>query len=470
MDIFRQSFYPIALLSALLLSIAANIANADSPPVPIDVPPVNCQRETSTYPGHATTIDSSLSITATDQSLVVSNRAHVQQQAILWQIDGSALEDPPHGAFRDLALPLSSPQRAVIRWCTEYCVARDVLLFGGGYDPVFDNSQQRPSHSRGNAIYMVDAATGELLWSAGGNNYHDLTLDAMRHSMVADISVVDSDGDCFADTVFAIDIAGNLFRFDFVDTELGDQAFAAGGRIADIGGGKQSLRRFFNPPDIALFTPREGEPFFTIAVASGNRRDTLATHVENYLFVLFDNNVLQPPADYSYTLDDSIITPADLFLAGENSSSSLGWYLPLQANGEKALDATVTFNHRVFLNTLIPNGDFRFRHNTLTGRAYFLDALTGTSYLQQNSHGEWIVSRELPAASQSAPWYQIETLSPGDGPQLLVTTKPDCSSHCGEALNPLAGEYTTITACVGNHCLPTDIDPAMHRIYWRSEP
>ena len=53
-------------------------------------------------------------------------------------------------------------------------VKKSVLIFGGGYDDIYDNDIVNDSAfnaaSEGNAIYVVDAETGDLIWSASNSS------------------------------------------------------------------------------------------------------------------------------------------------------------------------------------------------------------------------------------------------------------------------------------------------------------
>src|SRR5690606_40931389 len=45
---------------------------------------------------------------------------------------------------------------------------RHVLIFGGGYDTRQDGYGARAPDSVGNAVFILDALTGEVLWWTGG--------------------------------------------------------------------------------------------------------------------------------------------------------------------------------------------------------------------------------------------------------------------------------------------------------------
>lgn len=129
---------------------------------------------------------------------------------------------------------------------------KTVLIFGGGYDDNQDGVTVRTTDGVGRAVYIVDAETGALLWSAapGGN----LNLAAMQYSIPARIKPLDISGDGLIDRLYAADMGGQIFRFDIDNNN--DALLASsisGGRIADLAGsGKADARRFYYPPDVAL--------------------------------------------------------------------------------------------------------------------------------------------------------------------------------------------------------------------------
>lgn len=71
----------------------------------------------------------------------------------------------------------------------------------------------------GNAIYMVNAVNGKLIWSASdassnsGAASHD-TVSNMKWSIPSDVAAVDLDVDGFIDALYATDLGGQIFRVD----------------------------------------------------------------------------------------------------------------------------------------------------------------------------------------------------------------------------------------------------------------
>ncbi len=114
----------------------------------------------------------------------------------------------------------------------------DVIVFGGGYDTCYeDESYQvgtttssltnqrgqkcnRTSNTEavGNAVYIINAETGDLIWSAskGGTTSSTHTNNAnMTNSVVGGITVLDRNNDGFMDHLYFADLGGQVFRADF---------------------------------------------------------------------------------------------------------------------------------------------------------------------------------------------------------------------------------------------------------------
>ena len=122
--------------------------------------------------------------------------------------------------------------------------AKTVLVIGGGYEA--DQDQETFStDSVGNAIYIVDAINGNLLWHASnsGASQNFATMGrAMDYSIPARIRVVDFDGDGFADRFYAGDMGGQLWRFDISNGQAAT-SLVAGGVIAQLGAAPSPPRR-----------------------------------------------------------------------------------------------------------------------------------------------------------------------------------------------------------------------------------
>ena len=293
---------------------------------------------------------------------------------------------------------------------------RFVLLFTGGYDENQDSNPVREDDSIGNAIYMVDATTGERLWWAS-NDSADFNIADMKNSMPTDISAVDITGDGFINYFFAADTGGRIFRFDINPNNSGAGNFAKGGVIADITGNDEANnRRFYNQPNVALVKDKEYGDYLTIAIGTGHRaHPLLTTEVENRFYLIKDTNPYTAPSSYKVKVEAP--TGKVSLSSGENADSSLlynatslmtngedamstslaqlmvgggGWYVILPNNAEKVLSRSTTFAGAVIFTTFSPSTGLTSGCGADTGvsRVYALDQRWATAALDLDGDGE----------------------------------------------------------------------------------
>lgn len=248
---------------------------------------------------------------------------------------------------------------------------KDVLIFGGGYepdqDPAVDGTTSYTTDSVGNGIYIVDAVTGSLLWRAGGaGSGATLELEKMNNAIPGDIRVIDFDGDDYADRMYAGDMGGRVWRFDFTK---GNPAatFAAGGVFASMGNADElthpaaTTRRFYYAPDVALVRKPGTAPYLSINIGSGYRVSPLNTQVDDRFYALRDYslftkktqaefNAWTPITDATGSLVDVTTNASPAIAAG-----AAGWKIDLPRTGEKVLAEARTFGNVVFFPTFTPD-------------------------------------------------------------------------------------------------------------------
>ncbi|MFK5893785.1 MAG: PilC/PilY family type IV pilus protein, partial [Pseudomonadota bacterium] len=185
-------------------------------------------------------------------------------------------------------------------------VVKNVLIFGGGYDPSNDTSSTRTADTQGRAIYIIDADTGERLWVAGSASSADfasgLSFESadMQYSIPADIRVIDTTGDGLANQFYVGDMGGQIWRFDVNNSASSWGAAITGGVIADLAenASTDNNRRFFYAVDIAL-TNIDKIDVLTLVIGSGWRSHPLDSVVDDRLFVLKTTDVYSAPKDES---------------------------------------------------------------------------------------------------------------------------------------------------------------------------
>lgn len=260
-----------------------------------------------------------------------------------------------------------------------------VVVIGGGYDPVHDNaSYSVNSDGMGVGIHILDLETGETLWNAGATG-SDATkeFDGMTRAFPTQIRVIDINGDRLADRMYAVDISGQVWRFDVVAGE-DPSDLINGGRIARLGppeqvaadsGGKKDkkekkekktdssvsvadARRFYNAPDVSIFRdPVTGQRYVSIALGSGYRAQPFDVGAVDRFYALRDPavfNALTQSSFDSYELiemDDLVEVSGSVQNA--IGASSKGWVFTLPTN-EKVLASSTTFDNEIFFVSFDP--------------------------------------------------------------------------------------------------------------------
>jgi type IV pilus assembly protein PilY1 len=382
----------------------------------------------------------------------VTDRANPK---LMWQIKGGLDGDPD---FADLGQTWSTPKLSKVKWDCDSdganCTYKVVLIFAGGYDTTHDSATAPTTSDIGNAIYMVDATTGALLWSAGKAASHDLTLTTMENSIPSDVVTGDIDGDGSIDVIFANDIMGHVWRFDINAATQSASDFATGGMIANFAGTTSTtLKRFYNSPDIALFTPRGHSAFFTLSTGSGYRANPKEELINDRFYTLFLDDVFGPPLDEdsdSATFGDVLyttLTDSDMFNATSTAANKYenamdGYYISIAGTGEKVLSNSLTFGGMTYFTSYLTQGATNLCGVDIgSGLLYAINILTGEGLIDDER------TLELKHGGIAA------------APVLIFTKNDDGS--------------TTPILCVGTECfkdgdedLPIDSVPLLQKTYW----
>lgn len=298
---------------------------------------------------------------------------------MLWQIIGGST-----AGFERLGQTWSVPVKTKIKVGN---TITDVLIFAGGYDPAQDNLNQADSvyaaDNQGNALYIVNAKTGALIWSASSANGHTLQLPKMKYSIPSSVRVIDlqesngslvTDPDQLADQIFVGDMGGQIWRLFINNGQTGASLVTAGGSngdgvFASLGGTTPgSARRFYNEPDVALVN-FNGARSLAISIGSGYRGHPLNKFIEDRFYSLRTAKLTKGLAETS--INEGTLTESNLYDATDNlvQSSSLleknaaitslnaskGWYIQLAGTGEKVLSRALTIAGQVFFNTYEPS-------------------------------------------------------------------------------------------------------------------
>jgi type IV pilus assembly protein PilY1 len=237
-----------------------------------------------------------------------------------------------------------------------------MLIMGGGYDtcededPISDNCR---SSSKGSHVYLLDAASGEVL----------NTFDTDR-GVVADVFVVPDTVTGLAKFAYVADLGGNIYRIG-----AGDDANEPFGesdpeqdwtmvKIASLGCNSTALctpnRKFMFMPDV-VEQPEPGSGTFHVLIGSGDREKPLlafdsAASVTNYFFMVKDN-----PSDPDWLSSETTHCGTDVICMAsltpitsdanpdpDDLAESKGWYLGLHDNEQVVTSAITVFGTTTF--------------------------------------------------------------------------------------------------------------------------
>lgn len=195
--------------------------------------------------------------------------------------------------FQRMGQSWSKPTLANIRYQGKI---RRVMIVGGGYDECYEDPRfvlkssgdnttcANKTIAKGNAVYIVDALTGERLWWASNTGANGTNTN-LKHSIVSGISAVDGDNDGLADHLYFGDLGGQVFRIDLNNnTTTSSSATATGVRVvrmanlATTTAGVEFTNgdnpRFYETPTVTVHRDL-GSRFIAVSVVSGDRSSPL---------------------------------------------------------------------------------------------------------------------------------------------------------------------------------------------------
>ncbi|MGO2371312.1 PilC/PilY family type IV pilus protein [Pseudoalteromonas sp. KG3] len=345
------------------------------------------------------------------------------------------------GDFKELAQSWSKPTVSYIN--LKNYKNRPVLVFGAGYDTNKDNVT-RSDDTKGRGIYVVDAQTGVKVWSlTPANGFNG------KHSIAADIALLDSNYDGFIDRMYATDTGGDVWRVDMpTENPTDGQQPWTHFKLAELGGSTATQdRRFFYKPMVArtMFSKvtettingktvitRQDTPYDAVLIGSGNRSKPTATTVQDQLYMIRDintvsrsfisnntpaaittNKLMNMNADpFGNALDDvDKFTQLEVELGKFN-----GWYYSLPASGEKSLAAATVVGGVAYFTSFTPASD------TATVNQCSLSGGGGSLYAFHLHYGTKVYDELKFSTSYDVP----------DTPQLYFGEGPSCADGNGD--------------------------------------
>lgn len=387
-------------------------------------------------------------------ALDITNRTSPK---LLWKIQGGSTI-----GFNKLGQTWSAPVKTKIKIGG---TITDVLVFGGGYDPDQDNATIRTTDDQGNDLFIVDARTGTLLWSASAAG-----ISGMDFSIPSGVSViglqanqqgqpfVDPDG--LAGQIFVGDMGGQVWRFH-VNNGKAANNLVTGGIFASIAGSDVSgARRFYHEPEVALVTVNNALNL-AVNIGSGYRGHPLNKVIDDRFYSF-------RTADLGST--GGLLTESDLYdatslvTASTNEVEDLlkkdGWYIRLERDGEKVLSRPLAIDGKLYFNTYEPKASQNScQAATGINRAYSLNLLDSTAL----STTRYVVAKggSLPSNPQlfckgNSCWVY------NDPSQLVPVSNPDTPPpNCSASANPEKCQCDANPNCIWM--------PTTPRTYWIDE-
>ena len=346
---------------------------------------------------------------------------------LMWTIDKS-------GDFAELGYTFSNPRVGLINSSNG---PLPVVMFAGGYDT---NKDQRgvdgTDDSEGNAIYVVNAETGQLVWKAVRGSGSGSGSTVFEHARLTDsipstLAVADTDGDGFTDRIVVGDTGGNIWRADIHGPDTARWKLTLLASLGRHTSGAMSIisdRRFFHRPDIV--PSKDGNGMFdAIVIGSGNRPNPLdiGGMTTNFAFMLKDRRVAPGSGvDQNIQLLDLGDVTSNCLQADTPCTVDLskGWRLMLTEPGEKVLATPLTITGKTFFTSYLPQsggGATACSPSEGSGRLYAVSLQNATAVINYDTSDDDASNPDQPSTVSDR---SIELQSLGI-PAEVVSVPPD---------------------------------------------
>ncbi|WP_372403632.1 pilus assembly protein [Acinetobacter piscicola] len=285
-------------------------------------------------------------------------------------------------------------------------VIKRVMFISGGYDtcyedprfklgtdytadasksPTFQAQCSNRTEAKGNAVYVVDAETGDRLFWVSNTNADKNNAD-MKHSIVSDISTLDTDADGLVDHLYFGDLGGQVFRVDLNNKNKTSNNESFGVRVVKVANLATNAAgtnitngnnpRFYEAPTLTMHR-EQGKRFVLMTAASGDRSSpldvaplgrarpsslptALTGQLANNIYAIMDTDALKKDLNTNYATDYALaikdLTLASLiqnpqvivrnssfstlknqlipYVATVTTATRYGWYRSLSSNSQ----------------------------------------------------------------------------------------------------------------------------------------
>lgn len=230
-----------------------------------------------------------------------------------------------------------------------------VLVFGGGYSPADHDYKTTRSggDAMGNAVYIVNAEDGSLIWSASSaaKSGKNKQVGAMKWAVPGGISVVDMDFDGVAEHLYYADLGGQVFRVDIDGS--GGSSYAVE-RLAELSGGSGvTNRRFFEAPSVG-YVKDGAKNVLYVSLGSGYRSHPLDEVTQDGFFVIKDEGALGAAGNTGLATTTSM---SNVTSGGPLHTGTRGWFYYFDRSGEKSMSSPVIYDGKILFTTYAPTAD-----------------------------------------------------------------------------------------------------------------
>lgn len=360
--------------------------------------------------------------------------------------------------FKELGQTWSRPRVAL----TNVTAHPTVLVFGGGYDATAEDAEPPTTDTMGRGIFVIDAFTGALVWSAGNSaNNPTLSVSGMNYAIPSDLAMLDRNFDGITDRLYATDVGGNVWRVDMNDPLPSNWKVtktAALGCNAGVCASGTTPRKFFYPPSIVpLGTTGAATSFDAVLIGSGDREHPLAANlansVQNRFYVLKDLATgMDGSGQATITQTGSPLFHVTPTIPYVNSLTSRGFYLDFGA-GEKEVNAPLTVGGITYFGTNQPYTSPTACTDLGTARGYAVSLFTG-------------VFTATPLDGGGLPPSPVAGITTVNGKQAsfcigCVTNIPLCDANGLNCIRP-----PPCNSAIQNCVPPQDGAKKLNRTYW----
>lgn len=266
-----------------------------------------------------------------------------------------------------------------------------VLIFGLGYDDAANDPVTQGTATKGRGVMVLDAVTGNILWQAGPSS---TVGQAMTYAIPANVAVIDSDRDGYADRIYAADTGANIWRININDSSPSNWTVTLLAKLRSTANASDA-RKFLFAPDVVPATSTN--PYDTLLIGSGDREHPFDTSVVNRFYMINDshdlNNVRSTPITEANLYDATadllqMGTATQVATAKAQLAAANGWFITL-GTGEKVVSGSTTLAGTVIFSTNTPQTAVANKCTSNLGEAriYQLNYLNGTAAFDTNKSG-----------------------------------------------------------------------------------